>query len=283
MAPLAPLVTEEVWRGLTGGRSVHLADWPTVQHGASDDVLVADPGLVAAMDEVREIVSATLGLRKAHGLRVRQPLRELAVAVAVPAALEPYVELIASELNIKHVTLVDLAEMSLADLGVTTRLSVNARAAGPRLGRRVQDVIRAAKAGRWAREADGVVVQTDDGPVALEETEYDLATVVADDAAEGQVAAVLPDDGVVLLDTTLDDGLRAEGFARDVVRLVQDERKAAGLQVSDRIRLTLSVPADQVAAVEVHAGMIAKETLATELAVSVGDGEPAATVVRAQT
>jgi isoleucyl-tRNA synthetase len=283
MASLAPLVTEEVWRGLTGGRSVHLADWPTVQPGAPDDVLVADPELVAAMDEVREIVSATLGLRKANGLRVRQPLRELAVAVTVPAALEPYVELIASELNIKHVTLVDLAEMSLADLGVTTRLSVNARAAGPRLGRRVQDVIRAAKAGRWVREADSVVVQTDDGPVALEEAEYDLATVVADDAAEGQVAAVLPDDGVVLLDTILDDALRAEGFARDVVRLVQDERKAAGLQVSDRIRLTLSVPADQVAAVEVHAGMIAKETLATELAVSVGDGEPAATVVRAQT
>ena len=132
MAPLAPMVVEEMWRGLTGGRSVHLADWPDLAEAADGAVLRDEPALVAAMDTVRGLTSATLGLRKLHGLRVRQPLRELAVAVRDPGALEPYVELIRTELNIKHMTLVDLAQVTQADLGVTTRLSVNARAAGPR-------------------------------------------------------------------------------------------------------------------------------------------------------
>jgi isoleucyl-tRNA synthetase len=275
MAPLAPLVAEEVWRGLTGGRSVHLTDWPVA------DATPADPGLVAAMDQVREVVSAALGLRKAHGLRVRQPLRALSVAVRTPGVLEPYVPLIATELNIKQITLIDVSQVTLAELGVTTRLAVNARALGPRLGSKVQEVIRAAKAGRWTEDRDDVVVQIGGGPVPLLAGEYELSTVVADDAPEGRVAAVLPDDGVVLLDTGLDDELLAEGYARDLVRLVQDERKAAGLQVSDRIRLAVTVPAERVEAVRAYEEMIAAETLATEFTVDAGGGaDPTATVQR---
>ncbi|WP_250445571.1 isoleucine--tRNA ligase [Actinotalea sp. C106] len=280
MAPLAPLLSEEIWRGLTGGRSVHLTDWPVL---ADDDgetelgrVLVADPGLVAAMDQVREICSVTLGLRKANGLRVRQPLSELAVALPDPAGVEPYQGLITGELNIKHLTLVDLAEVGPTELGVTSRLAVNARAAGPRLGKGVQAVIRAAKAGEWRQEGEGVVVDTADGPVALEPAEYELTTVVAEDAPADQVAAVLSSGGVVLLDTALDDALRAEGFARDVVRVVQDERKASGLQVTDRVRLRLEVPGDRVEAVEAHREMICRETLATGLELAVGSPGPGA-------
>ncbi|MCU1431241.1 MAG: Isoleucyl-tRNA synthetase, partial [Actinotalea sp.] len=279
MAPLAPLLTEEVWRGLTGGRSVHLTDWPVLTDAdggptALGAVLVADDALVAAVDRVREICSVTLGLRKASGLRVRQPLRELAVALHDPAAVAPYVSLIESELNVKHLTLVDLAEVGPAELGVTSRLAVNARAAGPRLGKRVQEVIRAAKAGDWQRDGEVVVVSTPTGPVPLEAGEYELATVVADRAGAGaldQVAAVLGDGGVVLLDTALDDEMLAEGWARDVVRLVQDARKAAGLQVSDRIRLGLVVAPERTAAAEAHTAMIAHETLATEVTVEPGD------------
>jgi isoleucyl-tRNA synthetase len=280
MAPLAPMVAEEVWRGLTGGRSVHLTDWPVPGEGA----LVADPDLVAAMDRVREVVSTTLGLRKANGLRVRQPLRELAVATDDPGAIEPYAPLLAAELNVKHVTLVDLAEVGLVELGVEQRLAVNARAAGPRLGRAVQAVIRAAKAGTWHAEGDAVVVATDDGPVALEAAEYELATVVAEGGPADRVAAVLRDGGVVLLDTGLDAELEAEGFARDVVRAVQDERKSAGLQVSDRIALTLRVLAERLPAVQAHRDLIAAETLALELTVEVGDtAEPEVMVRRVGT
>ncbi len=279
MAPLAPLTTEEIWRGLTGGRSVHLTDWPTVSHGTADGpVLVGRPSLVHAMDQVREIVSVTLGLRKANGLRVRQPLRELGVALADPAAVEPYVGLIRTELNVKHVTLVDLAEVGPAELGITSRLDVNARAAGPRLGRGVQAVIRAAKAGEWSVVGGGdggAVVRTPDGDVALEPHEYTLSTVVAEGAGDDRVAAVLAGGGVVLLDTALDDELRAEGFARDVVRAVQDERKARDLRVSDRIHLELTVAEEHHEAVEAHRAMIARETLATALDVRVGtpDGQ----------
>lgn len=273
MAPLAPMVAEEVWRGLTGGRSVHLTDWPATADGAVEPVLVADPALVAAMDAVREVVSAALGLRKANGLRVRQPLSELAVAVADPAAIEPYTALLAAELNVKHVTLVDVAEVGPEQLGVETRLAVNARAAGPRLGKAVQQVIRAAKSGEWTASGDTVVVRTGEGDVTLEPAEYELTTVVADGAPEGQVAAVLREGGVVLLDTSLDDALVAEGWARDVVRLVQDERKAAGLQVGDRIALTLTVPADRAVAIEAHRELISSETLAVALEVVPGEAD----------
>jgi isoleucyl-tRNA synthetase len=273
MAPLAPLLSEEIWRGLTGGRSVHLTDWPDVTAGsADDDALVADDELVAAVDRTREIVSATLGLRKAHSLRVRQPLRELRVAVADPAQIAPFVGLVAAELNVKHITLLSLDDAAAGDVGVTTQLSVNARAAGPRLGRGVQDAIRAAKAGNWSQDAAGlVVVHTPGGDVALVAGEYELVTVAeagtgAPGAAE-LAAAVLPSGGFVVLDLVLDDALRAEGFARDAVRVVQDARKAAGLQVSDRIRLTLDVPAAGVDAVRTHQEFIATETLATEVVI----------------
>jgi isoleucyl-tRNA synthetase len=276
MAPLAPLLTEEIWRGLTGGRSVHLTDWPDLTPGSVDDAaLVADDELVASVDRVREIVSATLGLRKAHSLRVRQPLRELRVAVSQPSQVAPFVELVAAELNIKRVTLLSLEDAAAGDVGVTTRLSVNARAAGPRLGRGVQDAIKAARAGDWSQDALGVVVHTPAGDVALVEGEYELTTVAEAGAgtpgAAELTAAVLPTGGFVVLDLVLDDALRAEGYARDAVRVVQDARKAAGLQVSDRIRLTLDVPAAGIDALVTHQEFIATETLATEVVIAASD------------
>lgn len=258
MAPLAPLVSEEVWRGLTGGRSVHLTDWPT------PDAATVDTELVAAMDQVRAVTSTALGLRKAAAVRVRQPLHTLTVAVDDADALAPYADLLAAELNVKRVELVTADAGTAERFGITQRLAVNARAAGPRLGRGVQAVIQAARSGAWRVEGDAVVVTTGDGDVALEPAEYELTTVVG---ADGGAAAVLPGGGFVVLDLTLDDDLRAEGYARDVVRAVQDARKAAGLQVGDRILLTLGVPAEHLAAVERHQDTIGRETLAVSVTV----------------
>ena len=154
----------------------------------------------------------------------------------------------------------------------TERLAVNARAAGPRLGRGVQAVIKAAKSGAW-HVADGVVVvATDDGGVALLEPEYELTTVVGEEAGQDVAASVLPGGGFVVLDLALDDALRAEGYARDVVRDVQDARKAAGLEVSDRIDLALDVPAEHLADVEAHRTLVMRETLAEHLTVTGTDG-----------
>lgn len=280
MAPLAPLVTEEVWRGLTGGRSVHLTDWPVPLHegpggavvAASDPIaaaLLPDDDLVAAMDAVRDVVSTTLGVRKSRSLRVRQPLRRLAVVVADPSRLAPFTDLIGEEVNVKAVDLEDLSGDAAAEHGVYTRLTVNARLAGPRLGRDVQRVIRAARDGGWTQDEAGAVVV--DGVPLLPE-EYTLSTEVLGGGGD-HVAAVLPGGGFVVLDTALDDELLGDGYARDVVRLVQDERKAAGLHVSDRIRLSLAVPGPWAQAVVDRRIEIAAETLAVEVLVETAPGD----------
>jgi isoleucyl-tRNA synthetase len=248
MAPLAPLVTEEIWRGLTGGRSVHLTDWPAA------DALPADPGLVAAMDAARDVCSAALSLRKARGLRVRLPLPKLTVATPDAEALRDFVDLIADEVNVKHVALEsDLTGYSERVLTLVPRLL------GPRLGGAVQDVIRAVKAGQWS-EADGVVTA---GGVELRDGEYELRQV----AADAEHSAPLPgDSGVVVLDTEVTPELHAEGVARDVVRVVQQARREAELNVSDRIALTVDAPLPVADAVRAHQAFVAAETLATEVA-----------------
>lgn len=268
-APLLPLITEEIYRGLTGERSVHLTDYPEAP------AAWADASLGEVMDQVREVVSTAHGLRKARQIRVRQPLPALEVAVDNPSALEPYVGLIASELNVKSVALATVEEFTRAN-PVERRLVVNARAAGPRIGKSVQAAIAGSKNGDWT-QVDGVVVS---GGIALEAGEYELDTVIGAEGSGDTTAAVLRGgEGFVLLQTLLTPELEAEGFARDLIRAIQDERKNAGLNVSDRIALSVTVPAERVAAVEVHSELIAREVLA--VSVDVHEGSQAIEVARA--
>ncbi|MHB8682374.1 MAG: isoleucine--tRNA ligase [Acidimicrobiales bacterium] len=260
-APLLPLLTEAIYRPLTGRRSVHLADWP------SRAELRPDPELVAAMDLVRDVCSAAHAVRKASGRRARLPLRRLTVATAHPERLAPYVDLIADEVNVKDVTLT-------SDLGdVAERvLTLVPAALGPRLGPATQEVIKAVKAGRWRVEGDLVEV---DGR-RLEPGEYQLALRPRDP----ERGRTLPGDaGVVVLDTDTDDELEAEGLARDAVRLVQQARRDAGLHVADHVAVTLAAPADMAAAVERHRAYVMEQTLADELSVTVA-GEVSISVRR---
>ncbi|CAM3774506.1 isoleucine--tRNA ligase [Occultella aeris] len=268
MAPLAPLVSEEVWRGLTGDRSVHLTDFPDPENAgdATASALLPDDELVAAMDAVRDAVSTTHGLRKANKLRVRQPLRKVRVVVPDTAALARFTDLIAEEVNVKDVQVLDLADGTASDYGVYTKLTVNARAAGPRLGKDVQKVIGGARAGAWERSDDGVVTVSG---IALEEGEYSLSTEIEDRFGDSIAAGVLDGGGFVVLDLELDDELIGEGYARDVIRQVQDARKAADLHVADRISLRLAVPGQWVQAVTDRKEFIAAETLALSVAVDV--------------
>ena len=257
-APLLPLISEEIWRGLTGGRSVHLTDWPDAS------LFPRDEDLVTVMDRTRAISSAGSGLRKASSLRVRQPLAGMTVAVPGAHALEgTFQEIVADELNLRSVTLEDADEVSAADYGISQELKVNARAAGPRLGKQVQQVIRATKTGDWSVSEEGGVVA---GGVELQEGEYELVTVVDDAAASSaRAVTVLPGGGFLVLDTGLTDELRAEGVARDVVRAIQQARKDAALNVSDRIRTRVAADATTVAAVEANRELVAGETLSEEL------------------
>ncbi|GAA1225818.1 isoleucine--tRNA ligase [Rhodoglobus aureus] len=251
-APLLPLVSEEMWRGLTNGRSVHLTDWPDASAFPSDHELVA------SMDRVREIASSGLALRKARSLRVRLPLASLTIVSDAPDALASFSDILRDELNVKAVRFERLEEGSLESFGITKKLTVNARALGPRVGKQVQHVITAAKAGNWEATADGVSV---DGMV-LEPAEYELQMEAADEAS---AIAFLSDGGFVIVDTQLTPELSAEGLARDTIRVVQDARKAAGLDVSDRIALVISaLDAADHEAIGFHSAMIASETLAAQ-------------------
>lgn len=247
-APLLPMVTEVIWRGLTGGRSVHLTDWPDA------GLLPRDPELVAAMDEARTVCSTVLGLRKAQKLRVRLPLAEVTIAASDAERLRPYADIIADEVNVKKVDLTtDVAAHGRFDL------AVNARAAGPRLGKDVQRVIKAVKAGDWSESADGVVSAAG---VDLLPEEYTQRLV----AAEPESTAALPGNaGLVVLNSVVTEELEAEGWARDIIRDLQETRKSLGLEVSDRVVAILEVPADRQEWARTHRELIAGEILAVEL------------------
>jgi isoleucyl-tRNA synthetase len=265
VAPLAPLTAEEIWRGLTGERSVHLTDWPSAA------TFPADHELVASMDAIREVASAALSLRKARALRVRLPLASLTVATADALSLSSFADLVKDEVNVKDVIFTDDVAAYCEQV-----LTVVPRALGPRLGKQVQQVIKAVKAGDWEL-VDGAPVAAG---IALRPGEFELKLV----ASDVQNSAPLPAGaGVVVLDTAVTPELAAEGLARDVIRVVQQARRDAGLDVSDRISLVVSAADAVRTAVETHREFIAGETLATSLtftgagapgfAGEVGDGE----------
>ncbi len=258
-APLLPLTTEAVYRNLTGERSVHLTDWPDAS------MLPADPELVATMDLARDVCSSTLRVRKAHQRRVRLPLASLTVAVPGADRLAGFSALIADEVNVKQVVLTD-------DVASVARneLQVIPAALGPRLGGNTQAVIKAVKAGDWRQEGDVVTA----GEYQLQPGEYQLKLVVAGDGASTSLSGGA---GVVVLDTEVTPELQAEGVTRDLVRLVQQARRDAGLLVSDRIALELGVPESVRRQVVANQQMLATETLATSVSFNsvVDDGDSA--------
>ena len=234
---------------------MHLTDWPLV------DDLPADADLVAAMDSIREVCSAGGALRKAASLRNRLPLASLTIVVADPDRLAPFTSIVADELNVKDVRLLDVATDEAHAYGVSQKLNVNARAAGPRLGKEVQLAIKGSKSGDWSVAEDGTVTA---GGLALVEGEFTLETVAAETGAD-TATGVLPGGGFVVLDTALTPELEAEGTARDLIRAVQQARRDADLDVSDRITVSLSAPADVLAAARTHEALLAQETLATSV------------------
>ena len=275
-APILPLVAERVWQGLTGGRSVHLTDWPdAVQFPAAEDIR-------EAMDAVRDASSVANALRKKEKLRVRLPLAKLTVVVAGSAGLAQFDDILRDELNVKAVELDELTGDTAERYGISHRLTVNARAIGPRLGKQVQQVIKASKSGDWS-EQNGVVTA---GGIELVEGEYELALDTSGRPA-GEAIATLPGGGFVILDTETTPELEAEGLARDMIRAVQDTRKQADFDVSDRIHLQLDFASDaDRAAVEQawETAGVATETLATSSSIGEGtEGAEFVNVVKAGT
>jgi len=268
LAPFTPFIAEELWRNLTSPQegapdSVHLADYPEAATGMIDEVLDD------AMATVRSVVELGRRVRVETKTRTRQPLREAVVHLPqTSGALERLLWLVAEELNVKEVRLAESQE----PFG-RWRAKPNFKALGPRLGARVQQLatVLAADGGELASQlAAGrtVAVPLGEETIDLSPTEVDLVQEVL----EGW--GVASDGGVtVALDLDLDDGLRREGLARELVRVVQDARKDAGLEVGDRIVLGVETSGSLGEALNAHRHELAAETLAIEVRDGPLDGD----------
>ncbi len=247
-APLLPMLTEEVYRGLTGEQSVHLVDWPDAK------ALPEDHDLVADMDRARDACSTGLALREAHKLRIRLPLQSLTLAGHDSERLQPFADLIGDELNVKEVRFTEEIE----EFG-SFQLQVNAKVMGPKLGQDMKKVMTASKTGQWKILDDG---RAEVGGHVLEENEFSMRLAAKEGVAS---QALSSNDAVVVLDVNVTEELEHEGLARDLVRMVQQARKEAGLHIADHIELSLQLPDALRPAIEKHAGYIAEQTLADAL------------------
>lgn len=249
MAPIMPMLTEYVYRSLTGAESVHLCDYPNVA------ALQDDEELIASMDLVRAISSTAKAIREEHKLRNRLPLLSMTVAVEKAASLEAFADLLKDEVNVKEVKLTtDVA--SVAD----TFLYLKTPLIGKRLGKFMGAIMGASKTNDWSLNSDGTLSIAGQTLMA---DEFELRLVLK----EGLQGQALPDNtAVVQLDTVLYPELEREGIARDFVRMIGQARKEAGFDVSDRIALNYTATtALIVEALNEHKGYITQQVLAPQM------------------
>jgi isoleucyl-tRNA synthetase len=276
LAPFTPFLADEIHLNLAGGDaeelgdlpdSVHLRDYPAL------DPALADPGLEAAMEAVRRTVELGRAARAQAKAKVRQPLRRAVIVASDEerAAIEARASLVTAELNVKELDFVT----DEADL-VSYAVKPNYRALGPRFGKRMPQVAAAVEALDPVHVAGvlgdggevGINIDGDDHTLGPDELTLALQPL------EGY--EVEAESGhAVALQLELDDELRREGLAREIVHAVQNARKAAGLEITDRIELTLAGDAGLLEAAREHQAYLAGEVLATTVAYEDGDGEPA--------
>ncbi|MCU1464290.1 MAG: Isoleucyl-tRNA synthetase [Actinomycetia bacterium] len=255
LAPFTPFVADELFRNLAGtDESVHLADWPEHDEAASDDALERE------MTLARTLVSLGRAARADAKLGVRQPLpRAIALLAAGEVLRDDVAREIKDELNVKELEVVDSLEGLLS-----YRVVPNFRTLGPRLGKlvpRVKEVLENVDGGEVRRAFDeegSFRVDVDGDEVKLEPGDVEIRAVQ-------HVDLTLAQDGphAVALDLTLDDDLRAEGIAREIIRVVNDRRKANGFALTDRVAVELFSTDRIVEAATRHAGAIKPEVLAT--------------------
>jgi isoleucyl-tRNA synthetase len=256
LAPITPFHADWLHRALTGGESAHLARFP-----AGGDP--ADPVLEQGMAAVRTLARLGRAARDRIRIRVRQPLRSLDAVVPAGVQLpESLLEVLRGELNVKQVRFLQRAEEL-----VTLRASPNFRVLGKRFGGATQQAAAAVRdlpSDRLAafRSGEELAIELNGERHVLSADEIDIR-----EEARGDI--VVESDGgfTVALDPTVDDALRMEGVARELVNRIQRLRRDAGFAVSDRIRVGIFGAGNVRAAADAHRAYIAGETLAVELAV----------------
>ena len=271
LAPVLPFVTERIYRNLVRAadpaapESIHLCDMPQ----ARDDL--RDPALERQMALAARAVALGRSLRSKHDLKVRQPLRRLYLLPADEAdrrELTPMLDLIGEELNVKQVALVE-DETELSEVSYKPDF----RRLGPRFRTGMKAVAACVRALTPAQIADlkgGGSVEAAGGRITIDDLDVQRTE-------KPGIAAALERNLGVGLDTRIDAELAAEGIARELVNRIQNLRKAAGLEVSDRIALGVQGGRELEEAAAAHRGYVSGETLAAELRVGAmpdGAGEP---------
>ena len=218
LAPLMPFAAEYVYKNLTGGESVHLCDYPTLEE------IKVNEQLVREMDFVQELCSAAKAIREEKNLRNRLPLSSLTL---IGQTLDSsYVEIIKDELNVKEVKFDDnLSAYAEKKLYLYTPLL------GKTLGKDMGAVMAAYKQGNWSLNEDGTLLI---GGVNLKPEFFEIRLEMKEGVSGLSFAS---NTAVVTLDTTLTPALIREGMARDFVRLIQNLRKEKDFNISDRIEL----------------------------------------------
>jgi len=270
-APLLPLTTEEIYRGLTGGDSVHLQDFPDTSMFAdfseSRDVvyrdgenaissILSDLDLISQMDKIKDACNTALSVRSTNNVRTRQPLSSLMLVSDLTSTMEMtlYTGIIRHELNVKSVHVHNNIN-EYADYN----LKLHNQILGKRLPEKMKQIIPASKQGKWEMKDGALWIE---GEKLLPE-EYDLQ-LTPKDGVKG-AAALSTNDALVVLDLNITPELAAEGYARDFVRMVQEARKNADLHVSNRIALTVQAEGKAAAAIAANKAYISEQVLATTL------------------
>jgi isoleucyl-tRNA synthetase len=270
LAPFTPFLADEIHRnlGAEGAEpSVHLRDFPEV------DEPLADPELEAAMEAVRLTVELGRAARAQAKAKVRQPLRRAVIVAneAERAAIESRADLVTTELNVKELDFVtDTSELA------SYTAKPNYRALGPRFGKKMPQVAAAVEA-LDASHVAAVLAEGGEIGIAIDGADHSLGpddVTLALQPLEGYEVEAEAGHAVAL-QLELDDELRREGLAREIVHAVQNARKAAGLEITDRIDLTLGGDADLIAAARAHQDYLAGEVLATSVSYEGANGATA--------
>lgn len=280
-APLLPLTCEEIYRGLTSSchpregwdliaevnqdsrlrgndsQSVHLAGFPNVKNFPDD------PALMRQMELTRDVCNVALSIRNKLNIRVRQPLAKMQIASNKGSEGGGIIQdIVKEEVNVKEIVSATGELTKFADF----RLQINSSILGKRLkleGKesKMKEIIIASKKGEW-EQLDVVQIKICDEIILLGEF-----TRLLEPKSEykNNAQALSDNNGLVILDTTITPELEAEGLARDIVRMVQQARKDADLNVSDKIRLHISANDKISAAITAHQAYILEQVLGQEM------------------
>nr|WP_288977119.1 isoleucine--tRNA ligase [uncultured Blautia sp.] len=223
-APVAPIISDKMFKILTGGYSVHLEDWPAIPELFKDEMLIEKVALI------QKVINLARSIRNKNRVKNRQPLSNLKVALSDSRQnniIKEFKDILEEELNVKNVEVLDEVK-NIANV----KYNPNFNKIREKYPERISEIIRTLKNGKFLFANDEVILNIS-GIEENFDSDIILSTYQAKDGEH-----VASDQGIVVsLDLTLTDELKQEGYARDIVRNIQDVRKKLGCEITDRIQM----------------------------------------------